>query len=127
MFDLRNLLADAAEQGLQIRAKKWLRESEIVETATGDAIVKKSARIGVRRKVGDGQIGFQQSLWRDMTVNELLQVIKAAGKRREADAVNISIARKLVDLCIKHDTELVEEALEREGTTLDDFLATTTA
>jgi hypothetical protein len=31
---------------------------------------------------------------------------------------------RVVDLCIKHDTELVLEALDREGTTLDDFLAT---
>lgn len=116
------LIADVAEAGLQRRAKEWLKQKDVVSVADGEsAFVSKSARMGVLRR-SEGGAGYQQVLWTDMTVEDLLAVIDAAAKRRKAEGVNIITAKRLVDLCEKHSATTVSEALDLEGIDLDEFL-----
>lgn len=118
----RWLMDDMVDAGLQRRAKEWLKQREFVSIADGESkVITKAAHMGVWRKSG-GSAGFQQVLWSDMTIQDLLGLIGAASKRRESEAVNISMAKRLLKLCKSHGVHSVSDALKLEGVELDEFL-----
>lgn len=118
------LLDDLIEAGLKRRGKDWLKESEVISIANGESVfVSKSARIGVERvQEGGGDRAYQQVLWRELTENELRQIIRTASNRRKAEGITISTAKRLLKLCKKHGVDNVSAALALEGVTLDEFL-----
>jgi hypothetical protein len=118
----RWLMDEMVDTGLQRRAKEWLKAQEFVSISNGKSgIITKAARIGVLRRFGASS-GYQQVLWSELTVDDLIEVVESASKRRRAEAVNISTARRLLALCRTHHVSTVGEALDLEGASLNEFL-----
>lgn len=120
------LMDDDLESAFQRRAKVWLRESETVDVSGGESVImRKSARMGVRRKIeATGESLFRQIRWEDLTVEDLWQILKSASARRASEAVTIATARRFLDLCEEQQAQSTRAALKASGQSLDDFLVT---
>lgn len=117
-----DLIQHAAEQGLQKVAKEWLKESQFIQTRHGERLVKKPAVVGIRKAI-NGEIGFQQTLWESLTLEQLWQKVTEGETQMASIGITVETAKRLIRLCISHNAEDVATALDREGTTLDAFLA----
>ena len=97
----RALLDDLERDACLKRWKAWHRRREVIEVGEGDAkqtvVTTKAAAMSVRRSSEEGTY-FQATFWRDMTRDELGQIIAGSSKRIASERRSIMVARRLLNL-----------------------------
>lgn len=121
------VLDDITEQGALARWKSWHKRRVVVELGEGDGektvVTTKAAAMSVRRQSEAG-VYNQLTLWRDMTREELQQVIDGANRRIASDTKNVQLARKVLALLNRVPrATTAQEAAKALDITLEDYLA----
>lgn len=97
----RGLLDDLERDACLKRWKEWHRRREVIEVGEGaDAqtiVTTKAAAMSVRR-FGDEGTYYQATFWRDMTRDELAQIVVGSSKRIASERRSIMVARRLLNL-----------------------------
>lgn len=120
------VLDDDVRAGHLARFKRWNRQREVVHTKNGDAFVRRSAVMALRRKDPvTGESFWQDAAWKDMDSEELIQVIVGCNTRIASERIGLDIARRLLGLLEETSAETVEEALNARHMSLDEFLTGT--
>lgn len=119
-----SVLSDALENGLLSAWKAWNNQQRRLKTIHNGAIVPARAVRGVRHRTPEtGGLYHQQTLWREMTWDDVRQQLDKARKSIEAERVTESIANRLLVLLLECPDSLGPgDACERLELNFEAFL-----
>lgn len=114
--------------GCQARAKMWLRRRHTVAFKSHDGVVlNKAAVAGIKRRdpeTGEANHHYQQSLFKEMSTQELREHVAALLREQESRRIRIDRELELLAICERHpEAHGPDEACLIEGTTIEAVLA----
>lgn len=117
------MLTDARFTGHRERIRNWKRRANTTTTRRGERTATLPGTVAVRRRDDAGNVYWQSIPWEQCRMADLHQVILSEDGHAGAHALMADTGRALVKLLAEHRTvEYVQEALNIEGVTLDEYL-----
>lgn len=92
------ILDDDTEYGHLTRFKRWDKDRNQQKVFVGDTVVQRAAVVGVKRKLDGDTREWQQSLWRELTWDEIEQKLKEGVMQQYSGKITATTARRLLSL-----------------------------
>lgn len=99
--------------------KDEFKKRQTVKVGHGRTI---SRYVPIKQIDKDGNVVERQKLLEKLTITELEGVAEDYQKQIASLNVTVNVANNLRDLCIRHEVWTVEEALAKEGISIDEYL-----